>query len=428
MNNLKKYNFSDLYSMSSGISTTKEQAGHGSQFLSFSVVFNNYFVPDTIVDRMNTSEKEQVVYSIKEGDIFLTRTSEVVDELAMSCVALKDYKSATYSGFLKRLRPIQTNITYAKYMAFYLRGPFFREIITNNAVMTLRASLNEKIFSYLPLYLPEYKEQVKIGDFLFLLEQKIQTNLKINLELERMLKLLYDFWFIQFDFPDKNGNPYKASGGGFVYCETLKKEIPENWEVLKISDITKISNIVINPSKFPNTLYKHYSIPTFDSTQTYGEDYGKEIGSNKFSVNKHDILVSKLNPKFTRVIYALNEENQICSTEFVVWRTSSSVIKNYLYLLAYSDQFITYCMQSATGTSNSHKRVRPEVMMEFKQAFNKDIVDKFSVKVEPLIKKMILIQRENSKLLDIRNWLLPMLMNGQISIRDAESSIEEVIT
>ena len=180
-------------------------------------------------DLMDTSEKEQKTYAIKEGDIFLTRTSEVVDELGMSSVAIKDYPEATFSGFLKRIRPLQTDKTYAKYMAFYLRSPLFRKTMTNNAVMTLRASLNENIFSYLDLLLPEYSEQVKAGDLLYLLNQKIELNNRINAELEAMAKTLYDYWFVQFDFPDTNGKPYKSSGGKMVYNEVLKREIPEGW-------------------------------------------------------------------------------------------------------------------------------------------------------------------------------------------------------
>ncbi len=152
MNKLTKYAFADLYAMASGISTTKEQAGHGRPFVSFSTVFNNYFLPDTLPDLMDTSLKEQETYSIKEGDILVTRTSETIDELAMSCVAVKDYPSATYSGFTKRLRPLTTGIAYDKYLAFYLRGYLFRKAVTNNAFMTLRASFNEDIFSFLYLY------------------------------------------------------------------------------------------------------------------------------------------------------------------------------------------------------------------------------------------------------------------------------------
>ena len=156
---------------------------------------------------MNTTEKEQELYSIKKGDIFLTRTSETLNELAMSCVALKDYPQATFSGFAKRLRPIQENITYDKFMGFFLRSKYFRKIIDNNAIMTLRASFNEKIFSYLNVELPEYEEQVKIGNLLHFIEEKIKTNNKINIELEKLAKTLYDYWFVQFDFPDENKRP-----------------------------------------------------------------------------------------------------------------------------------------------------------------------------------------------------------------------------
>jgi len=180
MNKLKRYRFSDLYDMSSGISTTKEQAGLGSPFASFRTVFNNYYLPDELPDLMNTSIEEQEKYSIKKGDILVTRTSETIDELAMSCVALKNYPHATYSGFTKRLRPKTINIAYDKYMAFFLRSKYFRKVIDSNTIMTLRASFNETIFSFLDIYLPSYDQQVKIGDFLYTIEQKIQLNKQIN--------------------------------------------------------------------------------------------------------------------------------------------------------------------------------------------------------------------------------------------------------
>jgi len=179
-NYLEKFKFDELYTMSSGISSTKEQAGHGFPFVSFSTIFNNYFLPDVLPDLMQTSIKDRESCSVLEGDVFLTRTSETPDELAMSSVALKDYPNATFSGFAKRLRPINKGIVYPKYMAFYLRSPYFRKVINNNTIMTLRASFNEDMFSFLELYLPKYNEQVKIGDLLCLLEKKIQLNEKIN--------------------------------------------------------------------------------------------------------------------------------------------------------------------------------------------------------------------------------------------------------
>lgn len=105
------------------------------------------------------------------------KTVELIDALKATCQA---YPNATYSGFVKRLRPKTTGIVYDKFLAFYLRSKLFRKTMTNNATMTLRASFNEDIFSFLYLYLPSYEEQKKIGDLLYNIEMKMLANKKIN--------------------------------------------------------------------------------------------------------------------------------------------------------------------------------------------------------------------------------------------------------
>ncbi len=127
---------------------------------------------------------------------------------------------------------------FQKYLAYYLRSDLFRKAMNNNAVMTLRCSLNEQIFSYLDLLLPPLDEQISIGDFLFLIHRKIELNQRLNAELEGLAKLLYDYWFVQYDFPlspaqaaalrkpHLTGHPYRSSGGPMVFHEQLKREIP----------------------------------------------------------------------------------------------------------------------------------------------------------------------------------------------------------
>lgn len=415
MSEWKRYKLSDLYEMSSGISSTKEQAGHGSTFLSFSVVFNNYFLPDSLIDLMDTTDGDKQKYSINEGDIFLTRTSETVDELAMSSVALKDYPEASFSGFLKRLRPVDKRIVYPKFMAFYLRSPLFRRTIINNTVMTLRASFNEAMFSYLEIMLPDFDTQKKIGDFLYSLEKKKQTNNQINQELEAMAKTLYDYWFVQFDFPDQDGKPYKSSGGKMVYNLELKREIPEGWEVEKLFSLLEIGRETINPMKTPKEEFKYYSIPEFDTKGTYSLERGESIKSNKFKVEKNDLLVSKLNPWFNRVIYNL-EENAISSTEFIVWKTFDRFEKNFLYQVATSEGFIEYCTRFATGTSNSHKRVSPDIMVGFQIPFEKTYIQKFGEITDSIRTQVLQNNEQNQELTQLRDWLLPMLMSGQVKV------------
>lgn len=419
MNKLTKYAFADLYAMASGISTTKEQAGHGSPFVSFCTVFNNYFLPDTLPDLMDTSLKEQETYSIKEGDILVTRTSETIDELAMSCVAVKDYPSATYSGFTKRLRPLTTGIAYDKYLAFYLRGYLFRKAVTNNAFMTLRASFNEDIFSFLSLYLPDYQEQVKIGDMLYNMEQKIQLNKQICAELEAMAKTLYDYWFVQFDFPDGNGRPYRTSGGEMVWNEQLKREIPKGWRCVALSDFISVENSSVNPATLGIEIMEHYSIPAYDDNFYPAFEQADTIQSGKYRVRKNSILVSKLNPQFKRVWdpFCISE-NTICSTEFMVYIPHNDYLRPFCFALVNSDGFYRHMVSKAISSTGSRKRIQPDVslMYQFAVPNTDSLLSTFSERYRPIMDKLKQVRLENQELTKLRDWLLPMLMNGQARV------------
>jgi type I restriction enzyme S subunit len=237
-----KYSLAELFDIGSGISSKPEQAGHGTPFLSFSTVFNNVFIPDELPDKMEASGSQIEACSVKAGDVFLTRTSQTIDELAMSSVALKDYPLATFSGFLKRLRPKRSGIVYPKYFAFYLRSHMFRKVIDANVVMTLRASFNEDIFGYLNVFLPPYETQQKIGDFLYDLERSKENDKeKVNILLS-LAQTTFDFWFLLSNYPDEKDQPFSFFGGKTVNEKTIGFPIPENWRVKTLfsNEYTKI--------------------------------------------------------------------------------------------------------------------------------------------------------------------------------------------
>lgn len=418
MSKLTRHKFADLYQMASGISSKPEQAGHGAPFLSFSAVFNNYFLPDNLVDRMDTSEREQKTYSINEGDIYLTRTSEVVDELGMSSVALKSYEKATYSGFLKRLRPIKEKVTYPKFMGFYLRSPLFRKTMTNNAVLTLRASLNEEIFSYLDLLLPDYDEQVKCGDFLYLLNQKIDCNNRINAELAAMAKTLYDYWFVQFDFPDTNGRPYKSSDGKMEYNDILKREIPLEWvgaNILTVADLLGGGT----PTK-KKSEYWGGTIPFFTPTDADGTifkfstaDYITESGLKGSSTRlfgKHTVFITARG-SVGRLVLAGGDMamNQSC----YALRANPGVSHVYLFFLA--KELIEHLKVKSSG-SVFNSIVSNDIEMTKLAIPNRDVIEQFSAIVEPVFEKISNNTQENEGLAQLRDWLLPMLMNGQVRV------------
>jgi len=435
MSEWKRYKLSDLYEMSSGISSTKEQAGHGSPFLSFSVVFNNYFLPDSLIDLMDTTEGDKQKYSINEGDIFLTRTSEIVNELAMSSVALKDYPESSFSGFLKRLRPVDKRIVYPKFMAFYLRSPLFRRTIINNTVMTLRASFNEAMFSYLAIMLPDFETQKKIGDFLYSLEKKKQINNQINQELEAMAKTLYGYWFVQFDFPDQNGKPYKSSGGKMVYHPELKREIPEGWGVTTFSnwisdnktgdwgkdtsegnyklkvdcirgaDINSLSGNgkIDMPTRFILEKNKNKLLTDFDivieiSGGSPTQSTGRIVGISENVLNRFELPLIcsnfckavSLNEQETFYNFVYEWKNLYDNGVLFSWEGKTSGIKNLLF-----DSFVT-----------NYHIAQPPI----------DLMKQFFDYASSVDKKTQLLLKQNQELTKLRDWLLPMLMNGQVII------------
>ncbi len=407
--------------MSSGISSTPKQAGHGSPFLSFSAVFGNYFLPERFDDLMQTSDLEQKKYSVLEGDIFLTRTSETIDELGMSSVAVKNYPNATYSGFLKRLRPTQKDVTYHKFMGFYLRSKLFRKAMTNNAVLTLRASLNEDIFSYLSLIIPEYNEQVKIGDLLYLLNQKIDLNNRINVELEKMAKTIYDYWFMQFDFPDENGNPYKTSGRRMIYSEVLKREIPLGWKVVQVKDLADTSSGG-TPLSTKREYYYNGTIPWINSGElnspfiVRGSSFITELGLNNSSTKifpVNTVLVALYGATAGKVSLLRIEA---CTNQAVCGLlTKSQIYTNFLkYGLEnlYNHMVI---LSSGSARDNLSQDIIKSIIFAAPQ--DENIFKKFNNIVNPMLEKIVSNLLESQTLSEMRDWLLPMLMNGQVKVK-----------
>lgn len=410
MKKLNNYKFCELYEMSSGISTKAEQAGHGYPFLSFSTIFNNYYIPNILEEKMDTSEKERNIYSIKKGDIFLTRTSETLNELAMSCVALKDYDNATYSGFAKRLRPLQNDITYDKFMAFYLRSKYFRKIIDNNAIMTLRASFNENIFSYINLLLLGYKEQEKIGDFLYNISEIIIKNNNINKN--------------YFKFIDKSFQFYIAnktdSNERLVFSEELNFDIPESWKVVKVGDICKIKSGYAFKTKdyVKDGNYRLLTIKNVQDNYVNMEcdNYINKLDSTIPSyckLNIGDILIS-LTGNVGRI--GLVYDNKCLLNQRVgVFKLNDEKYLNYIYSIFQSDWMKKKIEKISTGTSQ--KNVSPlDIEDIYIPMPNDKVLQKF-IDNNSIIESITKNEKESFLLKKYIEHILQMCINGQITIK-----------
>lgn len=312
---------------------------------------------------------------------------------------------------------LKVNNEYDPKFIYYnlFQDNFFEHVMRGSKGTKMPRGDKGHILRYL---IPDYSksEQERISSLLSLLDEKIDNTSRICKQTLDLINLIYDYWFIQYEFPDENGRPYKSSGGAMIWSEQLNGNIPKSWTVSRISSIADIGNESISPNSFPTEKFRYYNLPDFDESGTYVLELGAEIKSNKFVVNSNDLMVSKLNPWFSRVAYSTQEAKQICSTEFVVWRAPNKNIKNYLYMIAKDPRFIDFCTKSASGTSNSHKRVNPKIMMSYQIPYNEPIVQKFGKEIDSSIDLLTQGIAEINQLSKLRTWLIPLFINNKVKV------------
>ena len=304
----------------------------------------------------------------------------------------------------------------ARYLFLLLTQPAITEYIACIADSAVSAypSFNPSDISEIAFSFPNIEKQKAISETWSNFEQKISINRQINDNLEAMAKQLYDYWFVQFDFPNEEGKPYKSSGGVMVWNEKLKREIPQGWSGVSLKDLALTSRNAITPVE--NEVYQHFSIPSFDACGSYSLDNGSDIKSDKFVLQKGQLLVSKLNPWFNRVVWVPKGTNMIGSTEFVVLNPNNESESGYIYSVIKSQKFIAYCSQAATGTSHSQRRVSPDVLMAFKVVYEQGVVQKYGCLIEKIQKQQAELLSEIAMLTKQRDELLPLLMNGQATV------------
>ena len=417
---MEKYKLGDITTVEiSGVDKKMKDGEKEIRLCNFVDVYYNWAITAAQYDSfmLATARSNEISkFQLKKGQVALTKDSETRDDIGIPTYIADDFDDVILGYHCALITP-NKDILDGRYLNALLQTDYAKKYFACNASGSgQRYALSIEALNSFPVPVIPLQEQKQIGETFSALDKKIELNRAINQNLEAMAKQLYDYWFVQFDFPNKDGKPYKSSGGEMVWNEKLKRMIPKEWINTNIYQLASISKETVNPQARPNELFKHYSLPEYDKTGTYAEEYGIDIHSAKFTVTNNCILVSKLNPWTSRVICGNRESNQICSTEFVVWNPTSMKTKGFLFMLAKNAKFIEYCTQGATGTSHSHRRINPELMMKFDFPYNSEIAIKFSLLIENIIVHLHNNIAQLKVLTEQRDELLPLLMNGQITI------------
>lgn len=383
----KMVKLEELYTVHNGLSKGSKFFGSGYPFLSFSTVFNNFFIPDELKDLVQSDDKEQLNYSILRGDVFVTRTSETSNELGMSCVALKDYPRATYNGFTKRMRPIDKDRVLPEYIGYYMRMPSFRGEFQAFSTMTTRASLRNEDLLGLKIALPDIKTQEEIANVLISYDKLIQNNQKQIKLLEEAAQRLYKEWFVDLRFP------------GYEETEIVDGE-PQGWKSGSLSDIAvfkrgkTITKAQVQDGEVPvvagglEPAYYHNKANTVAPVIT--------------------VSGSGANAGFAR-LYNVDVFASDCSF-------ADSETTPYL--------FFVYCFvkeNKASLDALQKGAAQPHVYAKDINALalvipDEEILELFCKSVSPYYEKIKVLQGQVELAIQARNRLLPKLMNGEIEI------------
>ena len=384
----------DLYEVHNGLSKGGRFFGDGFPFLSFSTVFNKWFLPQELPDLVQSTDKEQQSYSIRRGDVFVTRTSETMDELGMSSVALKDYPHATYNGFTKRLRPINSERILPEFIGYYLRTPFFRAGFAAFSTMTTRASLRNEDLLSMKVPVPDIPTQKRIANILSAYDNLIENNQKQIKLLEEAAQRLYKEWFVDLRFPGHENT--KITDG-----------VPKGWRRERLVDLVDVQyGYAFDGSQFNATrngmpIIRIRNIPSGNTC-----DYTTEKVDVQYVVHNGDILVG-MDGEFH--INSWSGPDAYLVQRTCSFRPNKSSMKGYLLQAIYEPiKFFESTVVGATVAHLGKKHIDTISVLT--------CPDNLYVPFQKYYEQRQLLLNQNWLLTEARDRLLPKLMSGEIEV------------
>lgn len=396
---------SDIASVIDCLHATPEYSSSGYPMVRVENVKNDflnlsecYLVDEATCDYHNKN------YTPKRDDIIITRVG------SFGLIALVDTDDKFCLGQnIAIISPYQNG----KFLYYYLQSPYIQKFIHGNSGGSSYKSLSLEHIKRLPLVIDGLKIS-KIESILYNIDTKIHNNNAICADLEGMAKLLYDYWFVQFDFPDENGKPYKSSGGKMVWNEELKREIPDGWEVKPLS---AVFDITMGSSPSGASLNENGDgIEFYQGSTDFGNIYPtKRVYTTapvRFS-KAQDVLLSVRAPVGTMNI-AMNDccigRGLAAIHHFSTMFAWNTMLTFSAYFDIFNNNGTTFGALTSDDLKGQLTAVPPE-----------NLINKYHGTTIAIEKQIRNLSKENQELASLRDFLLPMLMNGQVTVKKGET-------
>ncbi|HHU55120.1 MAG TPA: hypothetical protein GXZ48_00320 [Acholeplasmataceae bacterium] len=350
----------------------------------------------------NSSDNKGIVGYTDEAKI----TQKSVTITARGSCGFPHYRTTPYVPIIRLISviPNDENILDTQYLYYLLKLKPFRGIGSVQSQITV-----PQLEDYQVDIVDDINIQREIAKCLGSIDRKIEINNKINTVLETTMRTIYDYWFLQFEFPNDKGKPYKSSGGKMVYNEKLKREIPEGWTAIKLVNILEKVNRDFNYEEDVKT-YDLSNMPT-NSIAIVETSSSNNFETNLFSVKTGDLLFGSIRPYLKKAGLA-SYDGAVAGT-IHCYEVKNKIDYNLALFTISSENFFKFAINNSKGTKMPV--VASNDLLEFIVPYNEEIVEKFnSISISD---KIIANVRQTNELADLRNFLMPLLFNGQVSFK-----------
>ena len=410
----KKYKLCELASVD--ISSVDKKSKEGEKpvrLCNFTDVYKNWAITRYHYSSlMEATAKDRDIdkFSLRKGQVAITKDSETRDDIGIPTYIADDFEDVVLGYHCALITPNE-NLD-GNYLNAYLNSKMAKKYFEGYASGSgQRYTLTLDSINEIQIWAPDIDSQRELVKILSDLDKKIALNTRMNAELEAMAKQLYDYWFVQFDFPDENGKPYKSSGGKMVYNEKLKREIPEGWED---SILSEIANITMGQSPYGSSYNEEGNGSVFYQGST---DFGIRFPSVRMFTTepsrfaeKGDILMSVRAP-----VGDTNIANKDCCIGRGLAALNSKIGSiTYLYFILDYLKAKFDLLNSVGTTFGAITKDELFTLPVIKP--DDDVLKCFENICSPIFDKQMNIGFEINELTRLRDSLLPMLMNGQVTV------------
>ena len=399
---MKKYKLGELIEISRGASLSGKCYATKGEYIRLTCgnfdYRNNCFKENTSKDNLYYVGEFKPEFLLEEGDIITPLTEQAIGLLGSTALIPESGKYIQSQDVAKVT--CNEELLDKKYAFYLLSSDIVKQQLSAGAQQTkIRHTSPDKIKDC-TVWIPNLDVQKRVGQLLSDIDAKIALNRAVNHNLEAMAKQLYDYWFVQFDFPDENGKPYKSSGGKMGWNEKLKRVIPQGWKDCKIKDFMRIFTGKKDVSKAVPGNYKFFSCAP------------EAITSNEYIYDGYAVLVSGNGSYTGRVGFYRGKFDLYQRTYACVLDEEVRNVSFFYYTLRYLFQPIY--------SGGKHGSSIPYIVLgdlaDFRFAFNETICKKFVDTVTSMFDEQLLRLQEIEKLTKQRDELLPLLMNGQVIV------------